>query len=674
MSRTALTPALIVALLPATAFAGSINATTTGVFDEQTHQLNAIDQQAIGNTITLIDFSNAIAAAYASDSGGVITFDDITEDQWIINADTLNVSYGISASNNLTVSHGDIGDWRVRNRSDNGNGIPVSNSTGLNNESPLANSGLLLTKDTDDKFVFNFSAGLSHVGVVALSRDGTARSVTATAKFDDSSTASSSANLGTTQGTADSFFGFEAPTGRTITSLEIDGSSYFHIDDLAFAVSTYTPVPDPATVPWTRHTIKAGAANRDGADGARLGDFNQDGLTDVIVSYEESSLVAAYVNPGPANVTGAWSETIIGSSPDVEDSFFVDVDGDGRLDVVSSEETGSASNPQGNIRIHFAPTTGDVTNSSNWTDHVAISAAANIEEWIFSNAFQVDGANGIDIIAGGKRSDLSGSGSPGSSIGWLEAPADPRTNPAGFAYHEIDEVGWTMSVINSDMDGDGDLDIVLTDRARSDRSARWLENPSINPDGISLTGSWNSHLIGAAGEEVMFMDLGDLDGDGDEDAVVPTRDGKLFWMERLDASGENWLTHNIAFPVSVGEGKAARIADINGDGQMDIALTFGVADGLSGLVWLEYQNDPTDFNWKRYEISGLDGSKFDLAQLIDLDGDGDLDLITTDEGEFGADTGLGVVWYENPAVPEPACISLLASGVILLLRSNRQNC
>jgi hypothetical protein len=40
----------------------------------------------------------------------------------------------------------------------------------------------------------------------------------------------------------------------------------------------------------------------------------------------------------------------------------------------------------------------------------------------------------------------------------------------------------------------------------------------------------------------------------------------------------------------------------------------------------------------------MDGVKHDLVELIDLDDDGDLDLLTCEEV-----TNLGVIWYENPA-------------------------
>ena len=42
-------------------------------------------------------------------------------------------------------------------------------------------------------------------------------------------------------------------------------------------------------------------------------------------------------------------------------------------------------------------------------------------------------------------------------------------------------------------------------------------------------------------------------------------------------------------------------------------------------------------------ISDAEGVKYDRIELLDLDRDGDLDMITCEER-----AGLGVVWFENP--------------------------
>ena len=51
-------------------------------------------------------------------------------------------------------------------------------------------------------------------------------------------------------------------------------------------------------------------------------------------------------------------------------------------------------------------------------------------------------------------------------------------------------------------------------------------------------------------------------------------------------------------------------------------------------------------------MSGPDGIKFDLSLLVDVDRDGDLDVLNTEEHDnaAGGNPGLGVVWYENPTL------------------------
>jgi len=161
---------------------------------------------------------------------------------------------------------------------------------------------------------------------------------------------------------------------------------------------------------------------------------------------------------------------------------------------------------------------------------------------------------------------------------------------------------------------------------------------------------WVSHLVGCKDLEVMFMDLVDLDGDGLQDAIVTERTNKqIVFMKRLDKSGLNWKSYQIDIPAIAGTPKAVKIADMNSDGKPDIVYTAEHAEGdLEGVFWLSYNNQPTNPTWEWHKISGPVGVKFDRMELIDLDGDGDLDVLTTEEN-FGEDSkGLGIIWYENP--------------------------
>jgi hypothetical protein len=237
----------------------------------------------------------------------------------------------------------------------------------------------------------------------------------------------------------------------------------------------------------------------------------------------------------------------------------------------------------------------------------------------------------VDLIAGGKARD--------AAIGWFESPKDPR-QLAGWQWHALRPVGWLMSLVASDMDGDGDKDIVFTDRKGKHTGCAWLENPG--PGGLQAK-PWREHAIGAAGREAMFLQLADLDRDGLEDVLVAVRTKELFWLRRLDRTGKDWQPHSIPLPESAGEAKAVNAADLDGDGRMDLVFSCEHAQApRHGLMWLSHDGSPAG-RWTAHELSGVDGVKHDLIALADLDGDGDLDVITTEEVK-----NLGVVWYENP--------------------------
>jgi hypothetical protein len=155
--------------------------------------------------------------------------------------------------------------------------------------------------------------------------------------------------------------------------------------------------------------------------------------------------------------------------------------------------------------------------------------------------------------------------------------------------------------------------------------------------------------------EAMHHTLADLDGDGLQDMLVAVKSQGLRYHRRISQSPLRWKTYTIQMPSNSGGGKAVQVADINLDGQLDIVVACEHAiNGKIGTYWISYKNKPTDSRWTATSISGPEGYINDLVQLIDLDGDGDLDVVTVEEkGPYLARghkvKELGVIWYENPA-------------------------
>jgi hypothetical protein len=65
----------------------------------------------------------------------------------------------------------------------------------------------------------------------------------------------------------------------------------------------------------------------------------------------------------------------------------------------------------------------------------------------------------------------------------------------------------------------------------------------------------------------------------------------------------------------------------------------------SGVWWIDVDPFADDPRPVYHDIGGPRGVTFDLIELADLNGNGDLDLITCDDRDQ-----TGVIWYENSSL------------------------
>lgn len=380
--------------------------------------------------------------------------------------------------------------------------------------------------------------------------------------------------------------------------------------------------------PWKRHTIDNFSK---GADGIRLADVNQDQLLDITTGWEEGGKIRVYINPGHLKGKEKWPAVTVGDVKSPEDAVFVDLDQDGATDVVSCCEGGNKT-----IYFHWAPKdNADYLKGKKW-ETTALPGSAKQQLWMFALPMQIDGKHGMDLVVGSKGSN--------ATVGWWQAPENPR-NLDEWKFHPLYKASWIMSIRSEDVDGDGDSDIVFNDRKGTNSGIYWLEYPG--KDMVTDVKAWKLHKIGASGLENLFLDLGDLNKDGLTDIAQATRNGKIHVFLRKETPKPTWETFQITNPDNYRNGKAVHIADLDNDGKMDLVHNIGPGDKKvgPGLVWMQWSQSIRDETWKAFDISGKDGIKFDRIETLDLDGDGDLDVLTCEERQ-----NLGVFWYENPHI------------------------
>jgi hypothetical protein len=404
---------------------------------------------------------------------------------------------------------------------------------------------------------------------------------------------------------------------------------------LSFLAIAHCLGDEPALVSeqsWPRHIIDNSSR---GADGVKLGDLNNDGLPDVVTGWEEGFNTRIYLHPGKGKVTQKWPSAIIGRTPSAEDAVFVDLNGDHYLDVVVSCEGKDQA-----IYLIFAPKNGEILDSSQWTQ-ILLPGSKNMTRWMFAEPAELDFGSSTERLL------FAASKNPHGTIGYWKIPDEPENHPGEWEWRPLAEASWVMSIFVEDMDGDSDPDLFYVDRKDETRGAYWIENPG------SLDADWPQHLIGGADLEQLFGKIADLDQDGLEDVLLVAKDRQIVWWRRLDSSGRSWEKRVLEYPENTGRAKAVAVGDLDHDGLLDLVVTCeNAAPPNQGVFWIKQSADKPFEKWNSFGIAGPEGLKFDRIELLDLDMDGDLDVLTCEEHHINKTlnkkTGLGVFWYENP--------------------------
>ena len=192
--------------------------------------------------------------------------------------------------------------------------------------------------------------------------------------------------------------------------------------------------------------------------------------------------------------------------------------------------------------------------------------------------------------------------------------------------------GTHVSLIDIDQDGDYDLFA-----GHYTGYIKYYENigTSTNYAFQLVSSNWFNTYTSEGYTDPCFADL---DADGDLDLLVGTGQGKIYYYQN-QGTAQNpqmvLITNNFC-NIDVGEDASPELADIDGDGDLDLLVGRDSGTNESAMTqgdvyYYENIGTPQDYSFQFVTTNYLtfDNSNLNYPNFIDIDGDGDADLLTS---------------------------------------------
>ena len=420
---------------------------------------------------------------------------------------------------------------------------------------------------------------------------------------------------------------------------------------------------------WTMFPqAKVGLENGE-PDRNRLGDLDGDGDLDVVVGFSHFKGEAAdliWLENPDANPTRDWPVHVISS--DAWGGYSVqlaDFDRDEDLDVVLGEH-------RGKTRMFVYENDGA---GQSWIRHAIDPGVPGVDHHDGPSVVDIDGDGDLDILSLGWDNDkvlifenrtyfdgglnfehvaIDKESGGRSAIGDVDgdgfndivlhtwASARGRGNDGRISWYRFPD--WRRysivnnanifgdSIIATDLDGDGDNDLVTSTGNDNEASLVWYENL-----GGGTASGWKEHELATVEGKSKIKNIAvhDMDRDGKHDVVVRTTHKFVVYFQEARDSWAEYKTDNP-------EREGMAIGDLDGDGDYDVVM--------NGF-WLENPKHPRSDTWDRHDIDPMwysdDTNGWQdhsvMSDVKDLNNDGHVDVILSQSEK----TGFPVVWYES---------------------------
>jgi len=413
--------------------------------------------------------------------------------------------------------------------------------------------------------------------------------------------------------------------------IDNDGDLDMFIGESGGRIYFYRNDGDSSAPVWTLVGLVADSADNTIDIGSYsspdFADIDGDGDLDMFIG-ESGGRIYFYRNDGDSSapvwtsvglVTDSVGSTIDAgsySSPD-----FVDINGDGDFDLFIGESGG---------RIRVYNNDGD-PGTPTWQLIVQYLGYIGAGSYSAPSVVDIDGDGDFDLFIGDSNGFLYYYRNDGSNSAPFFNPTGSITDSTGSSIN----VGARSNPDFADIDGDGDLDLFI---GESGGRIYFYRN-----DGDSSAPVWTSiglvtNSVGSTIDVGSYSspELGDIDNDGDLDLFIGDSYGRIyFYRNDGDSSAPVWtsigrIVNSSGNTIDVGSYSAPDLVDIDSDGDFDLLI------GESGGRFSFYRNEgsvnspvwSSEGYFSDSSNSTIDVGSYSSPVFVDIDGDGDFDVIT----------------------------------------------